>query len=89
MKTVSQRQQWSYAKLIKNIFSRDVGEPLYLTPYIQSGDIATAKSLSRVTDPLPDLEGENIESYAGFLTVAPITNNNMFFWFFPATVQLT
>ena len=60
--------------------------PLYLTPYIQSGDIATAKDLARVTDPLPDLENENIESYAGFLTVAPATNNNMFFWFFPAQV---
>ena len=31
---------------------RDVGEPLYLTPYIESGDIATAKTLSEVTDPL-------------------------------------
>ena len=31
---------------------RDVGEPLYLTPYIKSGDIATAKSLAEVTEPL-------------------------------------
>ena len=31
---------------------RDVGEPLYLTPYIESGDIATAKTLCEVTEPL-------------------------------------
>ena len=31
---------------------RDVGEPLYLTPFIESGDIATAKTLSEVTEPL-------------------------------------
>ena len=88
------RLSFKYLKLILALkqlhgslsFHRDVGEPLYLTPYIQSGDIATAKSLAQVTDPLPDLENENIESYAGFLTVEPSTNNNMFFWFFPATV---
>eukprot|EP00095_Tigriopus_kingsejongensis_P005174 maker-scaffold237_size242172-snap-gene-1.29 protein:Tk05174 transcript:maker-scaffold237_size242172-snap-gene-1.29-mRNA-1 annotation:"serine carboxypeptidase" len=62
----------------------DVGEPLYLTPYIQSGDIATGKSLSQVTDPLPGVESAGIDSYAGFLTVNEATNSNMFFWFFPA-----
>ena len=36
----------------QNMKFRDVGEPLYLTPYIESGDIATAKTLSEVTDPL-------------------------------------
>ena len=77
--------------MITNLSSScsDVGEPLYLTPYIQSGDIETAKSLARVTDPLPDLENENIESYSGFITVEPSTNSNMFFWFFPAQVNIS
>jgi len=62
----------------------DVGETLYLTPYIQSGDIQTGRDLSKVVDPIPGVEEYNIESYSGFLTVNPATNNNMFFWFFPA-----
>ena len=65
----------------------DVGEPLYLTPYIESGDIATGAQLSQVVDPLDGIENDPIESYSGFFTVRPETDSNMFFWFTPATVS--
>ncbi len=37
---------------------RDPGERLYLTPYIQSGDVETAKSLAYVTEPLDGLQSQ-------------------------------
>ena len=63
----------------------DVGEPLYLTPYIESGDIATGAQLSQVVDPLDGIENDPFESYSGFITVRPETDSHMFFWFAPAT----
>ncbi len=30
------------------LFFRDVGDPLYLTPYLDRGDITTAQNLARV-----------------------------------------
>merc|ERR1712018_1125374 len=74
-------------QIYKNLtIPKDVGDPLYLTPYILSGDIDTARKLSLVTDPLDGLNpGEQPESYTGFLTVKEDTENNMFFWFVPAT----
>jgi len=61
-----------------------VGSPLYLTPFIESGDVETGRSKARVNS--TSLEGidEDIESYSGFLTVDPSNDGNMFFWFFPA-----
>ena len=70
-------------------FRMDVGEPLYLTPYIESGDIATGAELSRVVDPLDGIENDPFESYAGFFEVRPETGSQMFFWFAPATVRIT
>lgn len=70
-------------------FHRDVGEPLYLTPLINAGAIGPAQSAARVTDPLPGVEGENIESYSGFLTVDEAKDSHMYFWFFPAQVRYT
>ena len=65
-----------------------MGERLYLTPYIQSGDIETARQLAEVTEPLEGLEpGEQPLSYSGFVTVKEQWNSHMFFWFFPATVR--
>ena len=69
-------------------FRMDVGEPLYLTPYIESGDIATGAELSRVVDPLDGIENDPFESYAGFFEVRPETGSQMFFWFAPATVRI-
>eukprot|EP00118_Oscarella_pearsei_P024816 m.306863 g.306863 ORF g.306863 m.306863 type:complete len:481 (+) comp41651_c0_seq1:1019-2461(+) len=60
--------------------SGDVGERLFLTPYIKSGQIDKARNLSRVSGLLdPD-----IESYTGFFTTNETYGSNMFFWFFPA-----
>merc|ERR1719264_2507429 len=61
----------------------DVGELLYLTPYIESGDIASAKTLSEVTEPLDGIPtSEMPTSYSGFITVNGEKNSNTFFWFF-------
>jgi vitellogenic carboxypeptidase-like protein len=57
----------------------DPGEPLFLTPYIKSGQIEEAKALSAVPF-MPPL----VPSYSGFITVNETHNTNMFFWFFPA-----
>jgi len=60
------------------------GSPLYLTPYIESGDVAGGRSMARVDSTMLDGINEDIESYSGFLTVDKPHNGNMFFWFFPA-----
>jgi vitellogenic carboxypeptidase-like protein len=56
----------------------DPGSPLFLTPYIEKGEIQKARELSAVkgigTHP----------SYSGFFTVNSTYNSNMFFWYFPA-----
>ncbi|XP_054156696.1 probable serine carboxypeptidase CPVL [Oppia nitens] len=64
-----------------NINSRDPGQPLFLTPMIESGHIEEAQQASRVTG-LSD--APDIISYSGFLTVNKKFNSNMFFWYFPA-----
>jgi len=63
----------------------DVGEPLYLTPYVESGNLETGRELAKVDSSL--LQGshnQSLESYSGLFTVDPDNNGNMFFWFFPA-----
>ena len=65
-------------------------EPLYLTPYIESGNIEEGQNLAKITEPLDGLKaGEQPEMYSGFLTVNPRYDSNMFFWFIPATVSLS
>lgn len=67
---------------------RDVGDRLYLTPYIQRGDIATARNLALVSDPMEGLTSiQQLESYAGYITVDANTDSHIFFWFFPASVS--
>ncbi|XP_077978166.1 putative serine carboxypeptidase CPVL [Glandiceps talaboti] len=58
----------------------DPGKPLFLTPYLEAGQIEKARKLSLVGP----LMGTNIKSYSGFLTVNKEYNSNMFFWFIPA-----
>ena len=58
----------------------DPGEPLFLTPYIESGEIGRARNLSRV-NLQPDY---SYLSYSGYLTVNKTLGSNLFFWFFPA-----
>ncbi|KAL3186968.1 hypothetical protein MRX96_004771 [Rhipicephalus microplus] len=57
-----------------------VGEPLFLTPLIEAGQLERARNLSRVGSlgAVPDFP-----SYSGFLTVNKQYGNNLFFWFFP------
>nr|XP_015212615.1 PREDICTED: probable serine carboxypeptidase CPVL isoform X2 [Lepisosteus oculatus] len=59
------------------------GQPLFLTPYLEAGNIDEARTLSLV-GPLP---GTNVKSYSGYLTVNKTYNSNLFFWFFPAKVS--
>lgn len=65
-----------------------MGDPLYLTPYIQSGDVETGRLMAKVTDELLGVENtDQPESYSGFITVNPDKDSNMYFWFFPAQVN--
>ncbi|UJR27758.1 hypothetical protein I4U23_009031 [Adineta vaga] len=58
----------------------DPGQPLFLTPYIESGQIDQARNLSRV-NLQPDY---SFPSYSGYLTVNKTHQSNLFFWFFPS-----
>ncbi|XP_063832819.1 venom serine carboxypeptidase [Ostrinia nubilalis] len=58
----------------------DAGKPLFLTPYVESGNIADGRRLARV----PFTESLRIKSYAGYFTVDKKYNSNQFFWYFPA-----
>ncbi|KAK9506392.1 hypothetical protein O3M35_008343 [Rhynocoris fuscipes] len=62
--------------------SSNVDEPLFLTSYIERGDIQGGQKAALV----PPLYG-NIISYSGFLTVNHLHNSNLFFWFFPAEIN--
>ncbi|CAF3109717.1 unnamed protein product [Rotaria socialis] len=57
----------------------DPGEPLFLTPYLEQGQIEKARQLSSV-----ELPPYKQQSFSGYLTVNKQYNSNMFFWFFPA-----
>lgn len=65
--------------LIKNN-NEDPGEPLFLTPLIESGRLEEGRLKSQVlpsfvTDPV-------VDSHAGYLTVNKEYNSNLFFWYF-------
>ncbi|XP_051007559.1 probable serine carboxypeptidase CPVL isoform X2 [Acomys russatus] len=64
-------------------FKGNVGQPLFLSPYIKAGKIKEGQRKSMVS-PFP---GMHLKSYAGYITVNKIYNSNLFFWFFPAQVQ--
>lgn len=56
------------------------GRPLFLTPYVENGNINKGRRLARV----PFTESLRIKSYAGFFTVNSTYNSNQFFWYFPS-----
>lgn len=62
----------------------DPGEPLFLTPLIESGKIDEARKQAAVQHK----EMNDVSSYAGYFTVNKNYNSNMFFWFFPAQVYI-
>ncbi|XP_073532668.1 probable serine carboxypeptidase CPVL isoform X2 [Phyllobates terribilis] len=61
----------------------DPGNPLFLTPYLDSGKIDEARELSLVGK----LPGANVKSYSGYLTVNKTFDSNLFFWFVPAQLS--
>ncbi|XP_023168261.1 venom serine carboxypeptidase [Drosophila hydei] len=60
----------------------DPGEPLFLTPFIESGKVPMdqVRQMARVSGS----QFHNVESYSGYLTVDKAYNSNMFFWYFPS-----
>lgn len=81
----SRKRVYPHMSRIKhlNIGNRSVGDPLILTPLLESGHVEEAQRLSRVTELVPE-----VTSYSGYFTVNPKYNSNMFFWYFPATVSV-
>lgn len=63
--------------------SDDPGKPLYLTPLIESGDIAKAQNLSQVTL----FNATWVNSYSGLITVNKEYDSNIFFWYFEAATD--
>ncbi|XP_034827924.1 venom serine carboxypeptidase [Maniola hyperantus] len=61
----------------------DPGEPLFLTPYVESGNVTEGRRLARV----PFTESLRIKSYAGYFTVDKKYDSNQFFWYFPAMIS--
>jgi vitellogenic carboxypeptidase-like protein len=60
-------------------YDMDTEGALFLTPYIEAGDIAKARELSQVKP----LAGSS-PSYSGFLNVNKTVESHVFFWLFPA-----
>nr|XP_019932295.2 venom serine carboxypeptidase-like [Aedes albopictus] len=59
----------------------DVGEPLFLSPFIVNGSVEAGRNAAKVNhSAIP----ANIESYSGYLTVDEKLNSNLFFWYFVA-----
>ncbi len=58
------------------------GEPLYLSPLIEAGQLSQAMEAALASDFFP------VISYSGFITVNSTYNSNLFFWFFPAEVWM-
>jgi vitellogenic carboxypeptidase-like protein len=56
----------------------NTGDPLFLTKYIEDGDLARGRDAARVK-PLV----EHVDSYAGFFTLNQTLDTNMFFWYVP------
>ncbi|GFO45469.1 carboxypeptidase [Plakobranchus ocellatus] len=54
-------------------------EPLLLSLFLKSRKVKEVERESRV-----QLDGVNIESYSGYITVDERLDKNLFFWFFPA-----
>lgn len=68
-----------YPKSIKRNFTEDeVGETLFVTPFIEAGEFEEADKLSRVENVL-----QSERSHSGYITVNKTTGSNLFFWYFP------
>ncbi|CAL1274971.1 unnamed protein product [Larinioides sclopetarius] len=78
---IATNENFDYSLKTKHELSPDYGHPLFLTPYIRSGNVDKAKNLSRV-EKIPN--SPKLLSYSGFFTVNEKYNSNIFFWLFPA-----
>ncbi|XP_055624010.1 venom serine carboxypeptidase [Toxorhynchites rutilus septentrionalis] len=59
----------------------DVGEPLFLTPFVKNGTVDAGRQAAKVNhSSIP----ADVESYSGYLTVDETFNSNLFFWYFVA-----
>ena len=58
------------------------GEPLFLTPLIENGEIEKAQELSKVTG-----LGTDLVSHTGYITVDKEAGGHTFFWYFPSQVR--
>ena len=68
------------------VSDEDVGQPLILTPFLESGQVQKARELSMVKNLSCSGSSANIETYSGFFTVNKTYDSNLFFWFAPAQV---
>ncbi len=70
-----------------HLFS-DLGEKLFLTPFLEDGDAEGARAAAALSEDLPDvgnlLSGS---SYAGYITVDEENDGHTFFWFVEATEE--
>ena len=72
---------------VGEVSDEDVGQPLILTPFLESGQVQKARELSMVKNLSCNSGGSaNIETYSGFFTVNKTYDSNLFFWFAPAQV---
>ncbi|KAE8573640.1 venom serine carboxypeptidase [Halyomorpha halys] len=62
--------------------SEAAGEVLFLTPYIEAGNISEGQSAAEV-----HLPGINLTSYAGYFTVNKNYNSNLFLWYIQAKID--
>ena len=73
---------YSQVYLVKTFLSRheEVGDPAFLTPFLEAGKIQEARQMARVHLE----EWPQMESYAGFFRVNAKYNSHLYFWFFPS-----
>jgi len=78
-----------------------IGGPLFLTPFIDAGNLPEAKNLSRVALPADVNDtrtesknesrvfpsSENECSHAGYFTVNQTTKSHLYFWFTPSEMS--
>ncbi|XP_055609656.1 venom serine carboxypeptidase [Uranotaenia lowii] len=62
--------------------NQDVGQPLFLTPFIKNNSIDAGRQAARVVD--DSIFPKEVEHYSGYLTVNETVNSNLFFWYFRA-----
>ena len=60
------------------------GEPLFLTSYIENGQLEIARKKAEVHH----MKMKGVKSYAGYLTINKEYNSNTFFWYFPSKLVI-